>query len=178
MGMNNHIIKEASPNVKIMGYNFYAEDIEGDEPYNRREMKFTSILGGTERVSPGEYVHREFSFSSTISYPKGKPDAYDTIFKKMQSKPVEVISSSMGGKFKAMIKIRKSYPSPNRIKVDVTVTEVPDKKSRIPGESFTVPKVKKIKAKNKVQSANSSEDSKKKSSKNKSKNKSVKKKNK
>ena len=119
MGWNNHITNDISGNVKIMGYTFYAEDIESDEPYNRREKKFTSILGGTERVTDGEYVHREFSFSSIISHPIDRPDAYDNIFKKMMSKPVEVISSSMGNKpFNAWIKIHKSHPSPNRIKVD------------------------------------------------------------
>ena len=110
------------------------------------ERKFTPILGGTERVTPGEYVHREFSFTSIISYPPGRPDAYETIFRKMQSKPVKVKSKSMGkDEFNALIKLHISDYAPNRLQVDVTVTEVPGVKSRITGESFKVPKVEKIK---------------------------------
>ncbi|WP_458454189.1 hypothetical protein [Methanobrevibacter sp.] len=148
MGMNNHIIGELSENIKIMNYPFFAEEIESEEPYNRRERKFTSIIGGTERMSSGEYVHREYSFTSTISYPPGDPGAYDHIFKKMMSKPVTVVSQSMGGTFQALIKIHKSFPAPNRIKLDVTVTEVPGVNSNIDGEKkLTVPKVEKIKTK-------------------------------
>ena len=70
----------------------------------------------------------------------------------MESKPVEVISRYMGGKFKAIITIRKSFPYPNRMKVDVKVTEIPGKKSLIPGESvITVPSTKKIKHKTSAQ---------------------------
>lgn len=173
MGMNSHIIKPkedgVSENITIMGYPFYANDIESDEPFNRREMKFTSIIGGTERTTSGEYIHREFSFTSIISHPTGEPNAYDKIFEKMQSKPVQVVSKNMGKSFNAMIKIRKSYPAPNRIKLDVTVTEVPDVKSNIPGETtLTVPKVKKIKVTTKKkQSSKSKNNSKNKKNKNK-----------
>lgn len=172
--------KGVSESVVIMGYKFYAENITPREPYNRREYKFIPILGGTERVTPGKYIHREWSFVTTIYFPTGRPDTWDSIFKKMMSKPVEVISKYMGGTFKAVIQITPSFPenSPNHMDVEVTVTEVPDKKSRIPGETFTVPKIKKIKTKTKVKTTKNSNDSKKKSSKNKSKNKSVKKKNK
>lgn len=155
MGMYSHIIGGTSENIKIMGYPFYAEDIESDEPYNRRERKFTPIMNGTEEVSKGEYVHRQYSFSSIISFPQGKPEVYDNIFKKMQSKPVEVISRNMGGKFNAIVTIRKSYPYPNRMKIDVKVSEVPGKKSLIPGESvITVPATKKVNSKTKVMAKN------------------------
>ena len=140
-----------SETVTIMGIPFYAEEISPQEQYNRREREFTSILGGTERVSQGKYIHREFSFTTTIFFPTGRPDVYDNTFRKMQSKPVEVISPYMGGTFKALIQISPSFPenSPNHMDLDVTVTEVPDKKSRIPGETFVVPKVKKVKTKTK-----------------------------
>ena len=149
--MYTHIIKGTAENIKIMGYPFYAENIESDEPYNRREREYTPILNGTEEVTKGKYVHRSFSFSSLISFPPGKPEIYDPIFQKMESDSVEVISRNMGGKFKANITIRKSFPYPNRMKVNVKVTEVPGKKSLIPGESvITVPSTKKIKSKTKV----------------------------
>lgn len=157
MGMYDHIVNGTSENIKIMGYPFYAENIEAHEPDNRRERKWTPIMNGTEEVTKGEYVHREYSFSSLASYPPGKPEAHDKIFKKMVSKPVEVISRSMGGKFNAIIKMRRSYPYPNRMKLDVTVTEVPSKKSNIPGESsLVVPKTKKINNKTNVTTKNTS----------------------
>lgn len=179
MGMYDDIVTGVSETVKIMGIPFYAENINADEPVNRREREFTSILGGTERVSQGKYVHREYSFTTTIFFPTGRPDAYDKTFNEIMSKTVEVISPYMGGKFNAEVKISKSFPenSPNHMELDISVTEIPDKKSRIPGESFTVPKVKKISTKTKVKTSKSSS-KKKTSSKSKSKKNSVKKKNK
>lgn len=177
MGMYDDIHTGVSESIKIMGIPFYAENITPSEQYNRREREFTQILGGTERVSQGKYIHREFSFTTTIFFPTGRPDAYDNTFRKMVSKPVEVVSPYMGGTFKALIQITPSFPenSPNHMDLDVTVTEVPDKKSRIPGESFSVPKTKKITAKVK---ATKKTKSKKKTTKTKSKKKAVAKKNK
>ena len=179
MGMYDDIVSGVSETVKIMGIPFYAENINGDEPVNRRERKFTSILGGTERVSQGKYIHREFSFSTTVFFPTGRPDAYDKTFKEIMSKPVEVISPYMGGKFNASVIINKSFPenSPNHMDLDINITEIPNKKSLIPGESFTVPKTRKISTKTKVKTTKKTKTSKK-SSKSKSKTKSVKKKNK
>lgn len=158
--MYRHIIDGTSETVKIMGYSFYTDDIESDEPHNRRERTFTPLLNGTEEVTRGEYVHRSFSFSSLISFPPDKPEIYDPLFKKMESKPVEVISRYMGGKFNAIVTLRKSFPYPNRIKVDVKITEVPGKKSLIPGESvITVPPTKKIKSKTNVNDKTKTEDS-------------------
>lgn len=160
--MYGHIIAGTLETVKIMGYPFYTDDIQSDEPHNRRERKFTPLLNGTEEVTRGEYVRRSFSFSSLISFPPGKPEVYNNIFKKMESKPVEVISRYMGGKgkFNAIITIRKSFPYPNRMKVDVKITEVPGKKSLIPGESvITVPPTKKIKSKRNVNDKTKTEDS-------------------
>lgn len=177
--MNDHIIKGTEEQVTIMNYPFYTNNVESDAPHNYRERKFTPILGGTERVSQGEYIHREYSFTSIISYPPGRPDAYDQIFRKMQSKPVKVKSKSMGkDEFNALIKLRISDYAPNRLQVEVTVTEVPDVKSRIPGESFKVPPVKKIKVTSKSTKKKSSSKTKTKSNKSKNKRKSVKKKNK
>lgn len=156
MGMYSDVHTNVSGTVKIMGFPFYAENINGDEPVNRRERDFTPILGGTERVSEGKYIHREFNFTTTIFFPTGRPDAYDSTFEKMMSKPVEVISPYMGKTpFKALINISKVFPesSPNHMELDITVTEVPDRKSLIPGESFKVPVIKKIKTK--VKSINS-----------------------
>lgn len=130
-----------------MGFPFFAENIESDEPYNRREHNFNPILGGTEFVTPGKYVHREYSFSTTVYVPEDRPDSYDAIFEEMMSKPVEIISKYMGGKFNALVKIRKNNQesTPARMKLNIIITEVPELNSNIPGESkFVVPSVKKI----------------------------------
>ena len=179
MGMYDDIVSGVSETVKIMGIPFYAENINADEPVNRREREFTSILGGTERVSQGKYIHREFSFTTTIFFPTGRPDAYDKTFKEIMSKPVEIRSPYMGGKFNALVTISKSFPenSPNHMDLDVNITEIPGKKSLIPGEKFTVPKSKKISTKTVVKVSKKTNGSKK-SGKTNSKNKSVKKKNK
>ena len=180
MGMYDDIHTKVSETVMIMGMPFYAENITATEPYNRRERQFTSILGGTERTSQGKYIHREFNFTTTIFFPTDNPHEYDDIFREMLSKPVEVISKYMGGKFKAFVELSPSFPenSTNHMDLDVTVTEVPDVKSNIPGETFNVPKTKKIKVKVKSKKKKSAKTSKTKSKKNKSKRKSVKKKNK
>ena len=161
MGMYDDIVTGVSETVTIMGIPFYAEDITADEPVNRRERNFTSILGGTERVSKGKYIHRKFSFRTTVFFPTGRPDAHDKIFSEIMREPVEVISPYMGGKFNALVEISKSFPeaSPNHIELDVDITEVPDKKSLIKGESFKVPSVKKIKTKNKVKTTTKSKSS-------------------
>lgn len=181
MGMYDDLREGVSESIEIMGYPFYAEQINPTEAYNRREREFTPILGGTERVTKGKYIHKEFSFTTTIFFPTGNPNAYDDIFQEMMSKPVEVISKYMGGKFNAIVQITPTFPenSPNHMDLDVTVTEIPNTKSAIPGESFTVPKPKKISTKTKVSTTKKSSSSKKNSS-SKSKNKrvSVKKKNK
>ncbi len=181
MGMYDDIVEGVSESITIMGLPFYAENIRPNEPYNRREREFTPILGGTERVTQGKYIHREWTFNTTIFFPTGRPDAYDKQFKEMLSKPVEVISRYMGGKVNALIKVSPEFPesSPNHMDLEVTVTEVPGKKSLIPGESFTVPKTKKISTKTKVTTTKKTSNSNKTSSKNsKSKRNTVKKKNK
>ena len=152
MGMYDDLREGVSESIEIMGYPFYAEQITPNEAYNRRERDFTPILGGTVRVTKGKYIHREFNFTTTLFFPTGNPDAYDKIFEEMMSKPVEVISKYMGGKFNAIIQITPSFPenSPNHMDLDVTVTEIPDKESRIPGESFIVPQIEKISTKNEV----------------------------
>lgn len=169
-----------SESVTIMGVKFYAENIRGQEPVNRREREFTPIIGGTERVNKGKYVHREFSFTTTWFFPTGKPDVYNNLFKQMMSKPVQVISKYMGN-FNALVQIQTSFPesSPNHMELDVNVTEIPDVKSNIPGESkLKVPKVKKIATKVNKKSSNNSSSKNKNKKNSKSKKQSIKKKNK
>lgn len=150
MGMYDDIVTGVSENIEIMGYPFFAENITGDEPFNRREYNRNSILSGTEHVTRGKYISRSYSFTTTIYHPTGRPDAHDKILKEIISKPVTIISPYMGGTFKAEVTFQRSFEeaSPNHYKLDVTVNEIPGSKSNIPGENFIVPSPKKIKVKN------------------------------
>ena len=147
MGMYDDVIEGVSENIEIMGYPFYAENIDSDEAFNRRELVRKNILNGTQSVKRGKYIPRKYTFSTVLYHPSGRPDAHDKILEEIMSKPVEVISPYMGGLFLAEVIFAKNIPdsSPNHLNLDVTVTEIPDKESRIPGEaSLVVPEIKKV----------------------------------
>ena len=147
MGMYDDIVTGVSENIEINGYPFYAENISGDEPFNRREYTFDPILNGTLSAKRGKYIQRKFSFQTTLYHGDGRYDAHDKILEEINSKPVEVISPAMGGKFKAIVIFSKSIQegSPYHTEYDVDVTEVPEKTSRIPGENtLVVPDIKKV----------------------------------
>ncbi|WP_458456219.1 peptidoglycan-binding domain-containing protein [Methanobrevibacter sp.] len=149
MGMYDDIIEGVSENIEIMGYPFYAENIDGDESFNRRELVRKNILNGTQSVKRGKYIARKYTFTTTLYHPTGRPDAHDQILSEIMSKPVEVISPYMGGIFNAEVIFTKNIPesSPNHITLDVEVNEIPDKESRIPGEvSLVVPEITKVSA--------------------------------
>lgn len=146
MGMYDDVVTGISENIEIGGYPFYAENIDGDEPFNRREYNFKPILNGTLHPRRGKYIQRKYTFKTTLYHEK-RPDEHDKILAELQSKPVEVISPAMGGKFNAVVTFSKNIPEGSKFhtEYDVEVLEVPDKKSRIPGEnSLVVPAIKKI----------------------------------
>lgn len=145
--MYKDINEGISETVEIMGYPFYAEDITSDESFNRREYRRQSLLNGTESVIKGKYISRKFSFSTDVYFKDNKPNEHDEIFKKMMSEPVEVISPYMGGKFTAEVVIQKQYEtaSPNHMKLNIDIHEIPSEKSNIPGETtITLPEHKDI----------------------------------
>lgn len=145
MGMYDDIVNGVSENIEIDGYPFYAENIDGEEPVNRREYQFKPILNGTLDARRGKYIQRKFSFMTTMFHER-RPDEHDKIIRELSGKEVEIISPSMGGKFKAIVTFRKTIPegSPYHTEYDVQVVEIPDKKSLIPGENtLVVPDVKK-----------------------------------
>ncbi|MBR0272364.1 MAG: hypothetical protein IJQ68_10335 [Methanobrevibacter sp.] len=141
VGMYDDVNENVSENIEIDGYPFYAENINANEAYNRRETNREPIMNGTEHVSRGRYVVRDYSFSTTVYVPDGRPDVHDEIFREMMSKPCEVISPYMGGKFMAEVIISKDIEeaSPNHINLDVQVIEIPGEDSLIPGDTFIIP---------------------------------------
>ena len=138
--MYKDIVNGVNETVEIDGYPFYGENIRGDTSYNHRKLNRQKLLGGTEHVSRGEYMSREYRFETEV-YTEGNPRVFDEIFLEMCNKECEVISPYMGGKFKAEVTIEREdeEASPEHMRLEVTVIEIPEQQPNIPGESFVVP---------------------------------------
>lgn len=142
-------------NLEIMGYSFFAEEVSPTEAFRRREMNFNSIIGGTKKVTKGEYVGLEFSVTTHVKIDPKTPNMHNKIFEEMMRKPVRVVSPDLGDSFNAVVIIKPERESPRYLKLTITIKEIPDKESRIPGEQFTVPATKKITVKKKKKSNSS-----------------------
>ena len=138
--MYKDIVNGVSETVEIDNYPFYAENITSTNSFPRRELIRQKILGGTESVTRGKYLGREYSFDTEV-YTEGNPRIFDDIFQEMVNKKCEVISPYMGGKFMAevIIEYEDEESSPDHRRLNVAVKEIPDEKPNIPGESFTIP---------------------------------------
>lgn len=134
-------------NLEIMGYPFFAETVTPNEAFRRREYNFNNIVGGTQDVTPGAYVGLDFSITTHVFIDPDRPDEHNTIFQEMMSKPVDVVSPDIGGQFKAIVIIKPERDKLNTLKLTISVKEVPDSKSLIPGEEFSVPKTRKVQSK-------------------------------
>lgn len=131
-------------NLEIMGYSFFAEEVSPTEAFRRRELNFNSIIGGTKKITKGEYVGLEFSVTTHVKIDPKTPNMHNKIFEEMMRKPVQVVSPDLGDSFKANVVIRPERASPRYLKLTITIKEIPDKQSKIPGENFTVPSKKVI----------------------------------
>lgn len=144
MAKNLYNIPTDGCNIEIMGYPFYAEDVSPGEAFRRREYNFNSVVGGTQIVTPGQYVGLDFSITTHIPIDPNRPDMHKQIFQEMMSKPVTVTSPEIGGSFNAIVVIKPVHETFNSLKLDISIKEVPDSKSHIPGEKFVVPAARKI----------------------------------
>lgn len=162
-------------NIEIMGFPFFAESISPNEAFRRREMNFNNIVGGTSKVVPGAYVGLDFTMTTHVRIDPTRPDEHNSIFQEMMSKPVEVISPEIGGRFNAIVVIKPERKSLEWLELSISIKEVPDKTSLIPGEEFIIPKSKKVEVKKdtKKDSKKNTKDSKKNTKKDKNKNKKV-----
>ena len=128
-----------------MGYPFIIETVTGNEFYNRREEVRNKILGGTEDVVKGAYISRDFTIITHIPIDPNRPDVHNEIFKEMMSKPVEIISPELGGKFNANVIIKPAHTKVSHLELSIDIKEIPSQDSNIPGESkFIIPEVKKV----------------------------------
>lgn len=147
-------------NLEIMGYSFFAEEISPTEAFRRRELNYNSIVGGTKKITPGEYVGLEFSVTTHVIIDPKKPNMHNKIFEEMMRQPVQVVSPDLGGSFNANVIIKPERETPRSLKLTISIKEAPDSQSRIPGEKFTIPKTKKIKIKKKKDKKTSAKDTK------------------
>ena len=136
-------------NIEIMGFPFYAEKVSVTEAFRRRELNYNAIVGGTQKVTKGQYVGLEYKVTTHVKIDPNRPDEHHSIFQEMMSKPVTVVSPELGGKFKANVVIVPEHAKLQTLELSITIKEIPGSKSKIPGESWTVPKTKKIDLKKK-----------------------------
>ena len=134
--MDMYDITGADPNVEINGFPFYATEIKANEGLNRRELTRKKIKMGTEFVARGEYIPREYSFTTTIEIPEERPDIHNEVFLDIMNSPAEVVCPDMGGIFKAQVIIKQSHETgnPTQLDLEVTVKEIPEK-SLIPNDT-------------------------------------------
>lgn len=148
-------------NVSIDGLSLIAEDLTPNSSFNRRETARHNIIGGTQRIVRTTYVHRDFSFTSHVRVDPLYPDVYDETFKLWHSKPVEVISKEMGGKFNAECIVKKTHETPSYLRLEIQLIEIPDETSLIPNDTISVPTDKVTQTNKKDNKKNTKKDTKK-----------------
>lgn len=132
-------------NVSIDGYDIIAEEITPNEAFNRRETSRYNIIGGTQSVIRTNYIPRDFTIVTHLLIDPLYPDVYNNILNEWQSKAVEVVSKYMGGKFNAECIIKPDYAdSPEYMKLEIQLIEIPDTDSLIPNDGFKSPANKKV----------------------------------
>lgn len=133
---DNNDFANNNSGVEIDGFLFFPESVDGEESYARREFKRTKIMSGGEFVTRGQYIPKEFSFSTTLDIDPNQPFMYDKIFQIMENKPCEVVSPYMGDVFKAEIQIDKKHPksAPSSLQLDIKVKEIVDPKTTVVGD--------------------------------------------
>ena len=127
-------------NLSIDGFDIIAEEITPNESYNRRETSRKSVIGGTQAIVRTNYLPRDYNVVCHFMIDPLFPDVYDDTFREWQSKSVEVISKDMGGKFNAECIVKTSTTdSPNYLRIELQLVEIPDTKSLIPNDTVEVP---------------------------------------
>ena len=134
---DNNAYANTDSGVEIDGFLFFPQEVKGEESFARREFKRTKIMSGGEFVTRGQYMPKEFSFTTVLDIDPNEPYAYDKIFQIMENKPCEVVSPYMGDMFKAEVQIDKTHPkaSPSNLKLDIKVKEIVDPKTTVVGDS-------------------------------------------
>lgn len=147
--MSMYNVPTNNANIEIMGYPFFAEKVSPSESYNRRDRVDNALVGGTIITTKGSYIPLEFSITTHVFVNQDRPDEHDAIFREMMSKPVEVISPEIGGMFMATVTVKPEHTKNNSLELSITIKEVPELSSNIPGESWVVPAPRDVEVKGK-----------------------------
>lgn len=132
-------------NLEIMGWPFFAENVDPTEAIRRRNTVVNNIVGGTQKITKGEYVGLDFTVTTHVKIDPDKPNQWNGVFEEMMSKPVIVSSPELGDDFKAIVVVKPEHESYDMLKLTISIKEVPGQQSLIPGEEFIVPAPRKIK---------------------------------
>lgn len=105
---------------------FFAENITANEAFSRRELVRTKVMNGTEVVTQGDWIGRDFTFTSHIPI-ADDPTVYDVYFMSMLHQPCTIFSPNMGDMFTAQVLIKKQplEKYPNTLVLEVQVIEIP-----------------------------------------------------
>ena len=106
---------------------FYAEQITANESFSRRDLIRTKVMNGTEVVTQGDWIGRDFTFTCHVPI-ADDPQIYDKYFQSMLHQPCKILSPNMGDMFDAQVTIKKEPMEnhPNTLKLEVHVQEIPD----------------------------------------------------
>ena len=106
---------------------FFAEQITPNEAYSRRDLVRTKVTNGTEVVTQGDWIGRDFQFTSHVPVGDDR-QVYDKYFQSMMHQPCTILCEDMGDMFDAQVIIKKSPLEgyANTLKLEVQVQEIPD----------------------------------------------------
>lgn len=115
-------------NLLIDGFPFYVEGLQPVESFERRDIVRTKVMNGTEVATQGDWIPKEFNVQTSIEVAPNQHDIHDNTFKKMMSKPCEIICPEMGDIFKAQVIIKKSPVSggPRTLNLDINIKQIAD----------------------------------------------------
>ena len=138
MAMYEHITG-AEATLSINGIEFYPESLSIDVPVQKRAIKRTSIMNGTQYISRGDWTPRKFSFDTYITVDPEKPDEFNDLFMELCNGECEIVSLELGS-FKAWVELKNTRESnaPDSLKLAFTIEEIADK-ARIPDDEIVIP---------------------------------------
>jgi len=125
--------------VEIDGFLFFPDEVKSDNLPSREFIR-TKIMSGGEYVSRGQYLPKEFNFSTTLDLNPLKPYEYDDVFLTLMNKSCKIMSPYMGDMFNGEVKISKVHPqsSPHSLKIDVKIKEIPPVDKRVRGDDIII----------------------------------------